>query len=146
MPPPTASFGSCGTGLMSSLLRKRVGGGNSRRTPDDEAEPDTKAPNAMKLFAKKAEAGVKASELVTSKLIQEVDAELPILDQLAKKTKQPKARIVLCSSVLAFVLLYWQGGAASVCNWTCFLVPAIMTLRSAKKPQPDDDIQWLTYW
>ena len=132
---------------MSSLLRKRPGGGGkSSRSGDDEAEQDTKAPNAMKLFAKKAEAGVKASELVTSKLIKEVDAELPILDSLATQTKQPKARIVLCSSVLAFMLLYWQGGAAGVCNWTCFLVPAMMTLRSAKQPQPDDDIQWLTYW
>ena len=75
---------------MSSLLRKRPGGGGkSSRSGDDEAEQDTKAPNAMKLFAKKAEAGVKASELVTSKLIKEVDAELPILDSLATQTKQP---------------------------------------------------------
>ncbi|CAO1635504.1 unnamed protein product [Parajaminaea phylloscopi] len=81
--------------------------------------------------------------------VSQIDKELakyPHLVNFERTTSIPKAYAALGSVTLLTVLIFFNIFAGFLTNLIGFLAPAYFSLRALETPQPEDDVQWLTYW
>ncbi|KAG9122934.1 ER membrane protein DP1/Yop1 [Ceratobasidium sp. 392] len=81
--------------------------------------------------------------------VAQLDKELskyPALNQLEQRTQIPKAYTTLGAGALLTLLIFINAFAAPVSNLIGWALPAYLSFKAIETPQPEDDIQWLTYW
>ncbi|KAB5591485.1 Protein YOP1 [Ceratobasidium theobromae] len=81
--------------------------------------------------------------------VSQLDKELskyPALSNLEQRTQIPKAYGVLGASALVVLLIFINAFASPVSNLIGWALPAYLSLKAIESPQPEDDVQWLTYW
>ncbi|CAO1621623.1 unnamed protein product [Jaminaea pallidilutea] len=81
--------------------------------------------------------------------VSQIDKELnkyPHLVQFERTTSVPKAYAAIGSVSLLTILIFFNIFAGFLTNLIGFAAPAYFSLRALESPQPQDDVQWLTYW
>ncbi|PWN48160.1 hypothetical protein IE53DRAFT_364119 [Violaceomyces palustris] len=81
--------------------------------------------------------------------VAQIDKELskyPIFNKLEQTVPVPKAYAAIGAFGLFTLLIFFNIFAGFLTNFVGFFVPAYFSLRALETPQPQDDIQWLTYW
>ncbi|QRV76890.1 protein YOP1 [Ceratobasidium sp. AG-Ba] len=81
--------------------------------------------------------------------VSQLDKELskyPALNNFEQRTQVPKAYATLGAAGLVTLLIFINAFAAPVSNLIGWALPAYLSLKAIESPQPEDDLQWLTYW
>ncbi|CAO1613650.1 unnamed protein product [Sympodiomycopsis kandeliae] len=81
--------------------------------------------------------------------VSQIDKELskyPQLVQFERTTSVPKAYAAIGSVSLLTLLIFFNIFAGFLTNLIGFAAPAYFSLKALESPQPQDDVQWLTYW
>lgn len=83
--------------------------------------------------------------------VSQIDKELskyPQLNRLEQTIGVPQAKAygAIGSFALFTLLIFFNVFAGFLTNLIGFLLPAYFSMRALDSPQPQDDIQWLTYW
>jgi len=118
------------------------------------AEPETAAQKAQ-AQAQSASAKVQNHPaFITAKdktgyYLGQLDKELtkyPMLTAAEQRTQVPKTTLVLGGAALVALLHTFNVLAQPVSNLVGWALPAFLSMRAIESPQPQDDVQWLTYW
>ncbi|CCU99537.1 unnamed protein product [Malassezia sympodialis ATCC 42132] len=83
------------------------------------------------------------------KFMRQLDTELskyPSLNRFDKHLPVPKSYIVCGALAILTFLIFFNICAGFLTNFIGFFVPMYFSLAALETPQPQDDIQWLTYW
>ncbi|PWO00202.1 protein YOP1 [Tilletiopsis washingtonensis] len=81
--------------------------------------------------------------------VAQIDKELskyPQLVKLEQTTNIPKAYGAIGAFSLFTILVFFNIFAGFLTNLIGFVLPAYFSMRALETPQPQDDVQWLTYW
>ncbi|KAG8701671.1 ER membrane protein DP1/Yop1 [Ceratobasidium sp. 395] len=81
--------------------------------------------------------------------VSQLDKELgkyPALNNLEQRTQIPKAYATIGAGTLVILLIFINAFASPVSNLIGWALPAYLSFRAIETPQPEDDVQWLTYW
>ncbi|UZJ54287.1 hypothetical protein CBS101457_003607 [Exobasidium rhododendri] len=83
--------------------------------------------------------------------VAQIDKELSKYPQLVKLDQsvgipQAKAYGAIGSFLLFTLLVFFNIFAGFLTNMIGFFLPAYFSMKALESPQPQDDIQWLTYW
>lgn len=81
--------------------------------------------------------------------VNQLDKELtkyPVLNNFEQRTQVPKTYAVIGLLFLVTLLHLFNPLAAPVSNLVGWGLPAYLSFKALETPQPQDDIQWLTYW
>lgn len=81
--------------------------------------------------------------------LDQFDKELskyPTLNKFDKYLPVPKSYVAVGALVLFTVLIFFNICAGFLTNFIGFIIPAYFSLAALETPQPQDDVQWLTYW
>ncbi|KAN0060774.1 ER membrane protein DP1/Yop1 [Thecaphora frezii] len=81
--------------------------------------------------------------------VAQIDKELskyPIFNKLEQTVPVPKAYAALGAFGLFTLLVFFNIFAGFLTNVVGFFLPAYFSLKALETPQPQDDVQWLTYW
>ncbi|KDN52519.1 protein YOP1 [Tilletiaria anomala UBC 951] len=81
--------------------------------------------------------------------VAQIDKELqryPTLVKLEQTAGVPKAYAAIGAFSLFTLLVFFNVFAGFLTNLVGFFLPAYFSMRALETPQPQDDVQWLTYW
>jgi len=83
--------------------------------------------------------------------VAQIDKELSKYPQLNKiehsiGVPQGKAYGAIGAFLLFTLLVFFNIFAGFLTNFIGFLIPAYFSMKALDSPQPQDDVQWLTYW
>ncbi|GAC93779.1 hypothetical protein PHSY_001344 [Pseudozyma hubeiensis SY62] len=78
-----------------------------------------------------------------------IDKELsryPALKKFEQTVPIPKAYAAIGAFGIFTLFVFFNIAAGFLTNLIGFFIPAYFSLKALESPQPQDDIQWLTYW
>lgn len=83
--------------------------------------------------------------------VSQIDKELskyPQLNKLEQSVGVPQAKAygAIGAFALFTLLVFFNIFAGFLTNLIGFFLPAYFSMRALDSPQPQDDVQWLTYW
>ncbi|CEH14167.1 related to yop1-ypt-interacting protein [Ceraceosorus bombacis] len=81
--------------------------------------------------------------------VSQVDKELskyPQLVRLEQTVPVPKAYAAIGGFALFTLFVFFNIFAGFLTNLVGFVLPAYFSMKALESPQPQDDVQWLTYW
>ncbi|PWN25653.1 protein YOP1 [Jaminaea rosea] len=81
--------------------------------------------------------------------VAQIDKELskyPHLVNFERTTSVPKAYAAIGTVSLLTILIFFNIFAGFLTNLIGFAAPAYFSMKALESPQPQDDVQWLTYW
>ncbi|WFD35930.1 ER membrane protein DP1/Yop1 [Malassezia cuniculi] len=81
--------------------------------------------------------------------LDQFDKELskyPTLNKLDKYLPVPKSYVAVGALALFTILVFFNIFAGFLTTVLGFFIPAYFSLVALESPQPQDDVQWLTYW
>ncbi|GAK65549.1 uncharacterized protein PAN0_009c3766 [Moesziomyces antarcticus] len=70
----------------------------------------------------------------------------PALKKFEQTVPIPKAYAALGAFGIFTLFVFFNIAAGFLTNLLGFFVPAYFSLKALESPQPEDDVQWLTYW
>ncbi|KAI3618470.1 hypothetical protein CBS9595_002833 [Malassezia furfur] len=73
-------------------------------------------------------------------------SKYPALNRLDKYLPVPKSYVIVGIFVAFTVLVFFNIAAGFLTNFVGFFIPSYFSLAALETPQPQDDVQWLTYW
>ncbi|WFD30700.1 ER membrane protein DP1/Yop1 [Malassezia sp. CBS 17886] len=83
------------------------------------------------------------------RFLAQLDKELskyPALNRLDRHLPVPKSYLVVGTLALFTILVFFNIAAGFLTNFIGFVVPTYFSMAALETPQPQDDVQWLTYW
>ncbi|CDR87318.1 related to YOP1-Ypt-interacting protein [Sporisorium scitamineum] len=81
--------------------------------------------------------------------VAQIDKELsryPALKKFEQTVPVPKAYAAIGAFGIFTLFVFFNIAAGFLTNLIGFFIPAYFSLKALESPQPQDDIQWLTYW
>ncbi|EPQ30168.1 uncharacterized protein PFL1_02284 [Pseudozyma flocculosa PF-1] len=81
--------------------------------------------------------------------VAQIDKELskyPLFNKFEQTVPVPKAYAAIGAFGLFVLLVFFNIFAGFLTNVVGFFLPAYFSMKALETPQPQDDIQWLTYW
>ncbi|WFD06250.1 ER membrane protein DP1/Yop1 [Malassezia vespertilionis] len=81
--------------------------------------------------------------------LSQLDNELskyPSLNRFDRHLPVPKSYIAVGLFVVFTILIFFNICAGFLTNFIGFVIPAYFSMAALETPQPQDDVQWLTYW
>ncbi|PWN22096.1 protein YOP1 [Microstroma glucosiphilum] len=81
--------------------------------------------------------------------VAQIDKELekyPHLVNFERSTGVPKAYAAIGTLSILTILIFFNIFAGFLTQLIGFAAPAYFSMKALESPQPQDDVQWLTYW